>query len=318
MPLITAINRPRRKKMQAYIANATYHATNLLSKIIKLEAILRALTHARYFLTPFIQRAHSLPQPLIVSLTSYPPRFATAHLTIKTLLSQSIKPDKVILWIYETDLAQLPTCIKQLQGMRFEVRTVSRDLRSYKKIVPTVIAFSESYIVTADDDIYYNHDWLAELIKHHDPSKKCLVGHRGHKITYNNLGSINNYVDWRWCIGGKQEGCDVFLTSGGGILFPPHSLPPLFLDENTFMKHCSTADDIWIHITARMNGYTFKKIPSHFREFSWGGSQSVSLNEINVGGSINDRSIEQLQSIFGAIKEGQSIANREPQPQGGI
>ncbi len=304
--------------MQAHIANATYCVTNLLSKFIRLETILRALTHVRSFLAPALQRAHGLPHPIIVSLTSYPPRFPTAHLTIKTLLSQSIRPDKVILWLYEPDLAHLPECIKQLQGKRFEVRTVNRDLRSYKKIAPAVKAFSESYIVTADDDIYYNYDWLAELIKHHDSSEKCLTGHRGHKITYDNFGSINKYVDWRCCIGGLQKGRDVFLTSGGGILFPPHSLPAVFLDENTFMKHCGTADDIWIHFTARMNGYTFKKIPSHFREFSWGGSQSVSLNEINVGSSINDRSIEQLQSIFGEIKEGQSIANREPQPQGGI
>jgi hypothetical protein len=209
--------------MQAHIANATYRATNLLSKFIRLETILRALTHVRSFLAPALQRAHGLPHPIIVSLTSYPPRFPTAHLTIKTLLSQSIRPDKVILWLYEPDLAQLPECIKQLQGKRFEVRTVNRDLRSHKKIVPAVKVFSESYIVTADDDIYYNYDWLAELIKHHDSSEKCLTGHRGHKITYDNFGSINKYVDWRWRIGGLQKGRDVFLTSGGGILFPPHS-----------------------------------------------------------------------------------------------
>ena len=36
---------------------------------------------------------------VIVSLTSYPARFDTIHLCIKSLMYQTIKPDKIILWL---------------------------------------------------------------------------------------------------------------------------------------------------------------------------------------------------------------------------
>lgn len=39
------------------------------------------------------------PQKIIVSLTSYPARISTVHLTIDTLLSQTRKADKIILWL---------------------------------------------------------------------------------------------------------------------------------------------------------------------------------------------------------------------------
>ena len=38
-------------------------------------------------------------QKVIVSLTSYPKRINTVWITIETLLRQSFKPDKIILWL---------------------------------------------------------------------------------------------------------------------------------------------------------------------------------------------------------------------------
>ena len=41
----------------------------------------------------------SRQQKIIVSLTSYPKRFRYLHLTVKSLLLQTVKPDKIILYL---------------------------------------------------------------------------------------------------------------------------------------------------------------------------------------------------------------------------
>ena len=43
---------------------------------------------------------------LIVSLTSFPERINLAHITISTLLNQSLEPDKIILWLAEEQFFQ--------------------------------------------------------------------------------------------------------------------------------------------------------------------------------------------------------------------
>ncbi|BAB51279.1 acyltransferase family protein [Mesorhizobium japonicum] len=92
-------------------------------------------------------RPHGLPGELIVSLTSYPKRFPTLHLTLRCLLSQTIAPNRVILWLTAEDAAQLPASVTDLKCHGLEIR-FCKDIRSYKKIIPTLLAFPSAYIVT--------------------------------------------------------------------------------------------------------------------------------------------------------------------------
>ncbi len=98
-------------------------------------------------------KAHGLPSPLIISLTSYPARFGKLHLTLKCLLSQSMAADKVVLWIAHQDKAALTPAILNLQKVGLQIGYCD-DLRSYKKIIPTRQNYPDSFIVTADDDLY--------------------------------------------------------------------------------------------------------------------------------------------------------------------
>src|SRR5690554_7556478 len=46
----------------------------------------------------------SLPTvPIVVSLTSIPSRLGTIHLTIRSLLAQSVVPKKIILWLHRSE-----------------------------------------------------------------------------------------------------------------------------------------------------------------------------------------------------------------------
>ena len=283
------------------IANLNYKLTNLLSKYIPLDKILKFLTSFRFIFKSTYQKKHNLPGNLIVSLTSYPPRFSTLSLTIKTLLSQSVRPDKVILWVSEDDFKLLPNNVKYLENENFFIKKTDVDTRSYKKIIPSLINFGDSFIITADDDIYYNYDWLGELVDSYNPKLQEVIGHRGHQITFNEDKSTKSYIKWRWCIGSEISGPDIFLTGCGGILYPPNSLHKDVIDSELFMRECGTADDVWLHFMTRLNGFTPKKISSNFREFAWQGSQVVNLNSTNVDQGTNDVCIKNLEVIYGKL-----------------
>lgn len=96
---------------------------------------LKNIAHLRYeFLRHFYQEKR-IRENVIVSLTSYPPRFATLEHTIKTLLSQSVRPREVILWLYEKDEKLLPASIKSLPSDKFTIKTTTQNYRSYKKSI---------------------------------------------------------------------------------------------------------------------------------------------------------------------------------------
>lgn len=95
----------------------------------------RAMTSVRWFPIVRHKKPHGLDGRLVVTLTSYPPRFPTLGWTLRSLLDQSVRPDHIILWLTEHDLAQLPADVRALTDHGLELRTCP-DLRSYKKADP--------------------------------------------------------------------------------------------------------------------------------------------------------------------------------------
>ena len=105
---------------------------------------------------------------LIVSLTSFPQRMYEIHYTLYSLLTQTVKPAKVILWLgaeqfpnLEKDVPEKVLKLKE-NGLTIEW---TNNLRSYTKLVPALKKYPNNIIATADDDIYYEKEWLEKLLK---------------------------------------------------------------------------------------------------------------------------------------------------------
>lgn len=254
---------------------------------------------ARYFLFNGRGSPHSLPGHLIVSLTSYPPRFNTLHLTVKTLLSQDVKPDLTILVLYKEDKLRLPRSVFELVGDRFKIMTTDDDIKSFKKIVPVKKKYKSSFIVTADDDVYYESSWLKELCNGYENNKKHVIGHRAHKVTSNLENEINKYERWNFNISDNTPGKNVFLTGVGGVLYPPESLSEESMKDSIFTKLCPTADDVWLYFMIRKNGFKCKKVGRPFREISWGGTQEIGLFKKNISKSLNDDAVSRMIERYG-------------------
>lgn len=245
-------------------------------------------------------KPHALGAALVVSLTSYPARFEFLDLTVRSLLQQSLRPDRIVLWIADTDAAKLPTSVRKLARQGLELRLVP-DLRSYKKLVFAVEQFPAAYLVTADDDVYYPPQWLAELVDGIDQQAPVITCHRAHRwppVVIDN--NVPPYVTWEWDVqdeAARRPSTDLLPTGLGGICYPPGSLHHDVVDANTFMSLCPQADDLWFYWMARRAGSKYRKVGGVFEQLYWPGSQEQSLWSENA--TANDRQIRDLVARYG-------------------
>ncbi len=248
---------------------------------------------------------HQLPAHLVVSLTSYKPRFDCLHLTLRSLLLQEFAPDILVLWISETEKEELPGAVWELVQYGLNIR-FCEDIRSYKKIIPTLKDYPESFIVTADDDLYYEPNWLKGLVESWDGDYKTVVAHRAHKIILNVDEEPIPYKKWKWQVGPNEPADElIFPTSGAGALWPPHVFYNDIASKKHFMKFCPDADDIWLYWMASLNGAKIKRsdLDFHLVELSNNNTTPLWHNNIHQGG--NDRCVSLLMSKYGAPwKEG--------------
>lgn len=224
-------------------------------------------------------RPHGLDAPLVISLTSFPPRFPQLVHTLRCLLAQTIRPDAVILWCAYDDIGTLPKEILDLQSKGLRIARCD-DLRSYKKLVPALIEEPNRYIATADDDLHYPSNWLEKLVVTARAHPGRIVAHRAHRIAYTPEGNMRPYRDWKKNIEGVVEGADIFATGSGGVLYPPGVLHQSVTDSDKFTALCPTADDIWFYWMARKKGSIIRHIGPKIRIVEWPGSQQVNLRSI--------------------------------------
>ncbi len=246
-----------------------------------------------------IAQSHNLDTPLIVSLTSYPPRFPELALTLRCLLRQSIEADRTILWIAEDDVAQLPDEVRALEQEGLEICTCP-DYRSYKKLLPLLEALKEpATIVTADDDVYYGPEWLASLLNVRAKTGAKVVGGRGHRIALTQQKTPAGYWDWQHNVGLKNEPSSlIFPTGVGGVLYSPGALSPIAVDWHLAQQLCPTADDIWFYWMHRLQGHSSALTGERLRVLEWVKDPNGGLLSINGKGG-NDRQIMAMINHFG-------------------
>ncbi|MBW1790075.1 MAG: glycosyltransferase family 2 protein [Deltaproteobacteria bacterium] len=235
--------------------------------------------------------------PLIVSLTTIPSRINKVHLCIESILRQSLKPDRIILWISEKiDRDKIPVELEHLTKRGLQIRCC-RDIGPYTKIFYTLQEHIGHIVVTADDDLFYPKNWLKKLYQAYRKEPEYIHCHRAHLMTWRSDGELKRYSDWvPGAPGITGPSLSLFPTGNGGILYPPGSLHKEVFNESEFMKLCPTADDIWLKAMALLNSVPCKKVAPHTRPFfRIPKSQSVSLMSQNIKQGKNDT---QIRNVF--------------------
>lgn len=249
-------------------------------------------------------KPHGLDGKLVVTLTSYPPRFPTLAATLKSLLDQKICADHTVLWLAEKDLPQLPKEVLSLKNHGLEIR-VCNDIRSYKKLIPALSAYSGSWFATADDDVYYPPSWLRNLVVKAQQNKKpVVVASRAHLARVDEKGIFLPYKLWEENTKCKKVSLNrgrIFPTGVGGVLYSPGSLPECVHDEDRFMNLCPDGDDIWFFWMSRMAGANHVTTKKNFDIIPWPTSQNCALFHTNVVNKKNDLQIVNMQKEFGPV-----------------
>lgn len=228
---------------------------------------------------------------VVVSLTSHPPRLNSAFLAVESLLDQSFRPDRVVLWLSGAELAaqDVPASLRKLEARGLEIRWVDENLKCYKKLVHAVEAFGACHIVTADDDFMFPRHWLRDLYRAHRRHPDCIAAYRGYVMSRNGERQLRPYNVWPAAdsVTGDPAGpsFDVFPTYGAGAWFPPQSLHARVADpERLFMRLCPTADDIWykaMSLLARTPAVMVRPRSVTFPMIYLRGAQQVALWKIN-------------------------------------
>lgn len=238
---------------------------------------------------------------LIVSLTSYRERFNDLPQTLYSLLNQSLKPDKIILWLDQEseDFADLPYEITQFIKNGLEIKFV-KNLRSYTKVFYSFKEYSDSILVTADDDIYYPRDWLKKLYISYIAHPEDIHVHKAYRITSEN-NKLSLLKNIKMFVNEESARYDNFIVGYGGVLYPPKCFTPEVFRQDIFFKYSPNADDVWFWFMALVKGRKIRVVKNHIKTFAinniFNQINSKNLVYHNRNGGY-DRQIQNLMKFY--------------------
>ncbi len=242
-------------------------------------------------------------QKIIVSLTSFPEALPYAAKSIQSILNGTLLPDKIILYL---DTQRFPDKVipKELENLRinnpiFEIKFDSREIRSYKKLIPALEDFPNDIIITIDDDINYHKNLLKDLLDVHKKLPNSIVAHRVRKIKLDKPYSKWKKYKWYDFFFKKYHFTHLALQTGvGGVLYPPHSLDEKMLKPEIFTQIAPTTDDIWFWAAAVSRGTFVVPVPfGKTRAIEIGKPKELSLKTLNVNPN-DDRNRKAFDKIL--------------------
>lgn len=242
----------------------------------------------------------TVEEPVIVSMTSHSGRLQACYWAVISLLAQDQSPTELHLWLQETDRDLVPHRLASLEKHGLTIHYLAEDYGPATKLLPSMVAWPDALIVTADDDAVYERSWLSGLLHAHRKHPSVIVCYRTHRIRYASTGFVAPYSSWEHMT--LTDGLDDlhFFTGVGGVLYPPRSLHPEVLNVDLLRRLSIRNDDIWFNWMARKQGTGVLRVPG--KPNRWTpvlGSRNAGLYQQNTEMHGNDeilRAIEKDQS----------------------
>ena len=186
---------------------------------------------------------------LTCTLTTFPDRIDTVQYTIKSLFNQSVKPDRIVLWLASSEFEnfQFPESINRLQEKGLEIRYCNNYFghkRYYKMIEEQK---ENECIIMFDDDILFPYCLIERLYDKWLQFPDCVICERGQVMTFDGDKILN---PGRWS-STSDEGIDkpsykILASPGGGCLFPPKALYKDANNTDMISKYALKTGDIWL------------------------------------------------------------------------
>lgn len=227
-------------------------------------------------------------KPIIVSLTTFDKRIDDVYLTIESIFQQSLKADKVVLWLSKEDFAprDIPAILK-LQALRgLEIEFCEKDIGPYTKFYYALKKYPNHLLITVDDDILYPADMIDQLYRAYINEPEFIHCHRAHLMRLDENMRLLPYLQWQLSSSFATESSLVFPTGVGGVIYFPGCFDDEVLNQDVFLRLSPMQDDVWLKAMSTKKGVLSKIVASskEWKEkaFVIDGSQKVALKHKNL------------------------------------
>ena len=237
---------------------------------------------------------------VIVSLTSFPERISSVWITISTILHQTVKPRKIILWLAKEQFPngeyELPENLLKLRSYGLTIRFCD-NLYPHKKYFYTMIENPDAIVITVDDDVFYPEYLIEELLKTSKkyPGTVCCTW--AHRIVTDVKGNIAQYEHWEHHVTDNIRPEFKLMPVGiGGVLYPPHVLDERAFDKAKVVELALMTDDLWLKVMELLKYSRSIRIPQKYKQtyFTVIHTQASGLYKKNLGLSRNDITLKAL------------------------
>ena len=234
----------------------------------------------------------------IVSLTTFPLRISSVWLVIESMLHQSYKPDKVVLYLSKKQFSGfdvLPKNLLNLQKRGLQIEFVDKDMRSHKKYLYAMEKYPDANVITVDDDVIYRSDFVQSMVCFSKKFPGSIIGNRC-KVTSSSVNYCYNVMRDATPADSLIPRDDLLNIGASGVLYPPGSLFQDWNNHELIERLCFTADDIWLHCMAKMQG-TKVVFSNYFQnQLLVKIKNNVSLRDVNL--EANQIQIEALIKYY--------------------
>lgn len=235
---------------------------------------------------------------ITASLTTFPARINEVYYAIKSIMLQTVTPDRIVLWLANSQFPEgrLPDKLLALKNHGLEIRYCD-DLKAHKKYYYALQEQkNDELVITFDDDIIYHPHTIERLIESHQKNPQNIICSAAHIITLDDTGNIRPYNQWDSVADNtiQTDNRNTPLT-GSGCLYPYGIMCKETFNIENIHRLAFSADDLWIGMMAKLSNVnisTPRKVARTFTVVQT--SQKEHLGQINCIGDGNDRTIRNL------------------------
>ena len=230
-----------------FIKNFYFIFFNLIFISYKIKIIQNKICNHNffYFINCFSKSDNKIinNKTLIISMTSYPPRIKFVKNTFISIINQNISsifyhcvlvlsisefPNK------ELDLPQDLLNLIYVEGI--EILWYKKNIRSHKKLIPTLKKYPNNSILIIDDDNLREEGFIQTFLDDHKKySHDIIFGYSRFVLNKNYKFIKKNKIK-------EKE----YIYGLGGTLYPPNTFTDKrFFYENIYMKLSPSSDESW-------------------------------------------------------------------------
>lgn len=244
---------------------------------------------------------------IIASLTTYPGRIDVVYYAIKSIMLQTMRPDRVILWLSEQQFPEhkVPEPLLRLTNKGLEIKYTNEDYRSHKKYFYVLQEQkSNELVITFDDDIIYDPKCIERAYIKHKQYPNAIVVNQALEVQFDEKGALLPFNKWSHPVFGGQPSFSFVPLTGSGCLYPFNVLCPKAFDWNEIQRYALTTDDLWIKFMSSLNNTPIVVTEPRSKKFTTvSSSQNSHLGQINCIDGQNDKDFASMAEAFPNVME---------------